>query len=504
MKYSTLLLVLFMLGFAGCSDFLEESSLDEIRPSSIDDLMQIMVGEVYPLSNTVRSFQDFLTDDVECFGAQGQELMESPIENLYFLFSWDNEMFNERAGSHERVNAWKVYYNKIMGANTVLEYLDEVIGEQASKDNLRGQALTMRGWYYFLLVNLFGLPYNYGDPTENMGVPLKLKMEITGSYYRRNSVAEVYEQIEKDLLDGINLLENNPIVMSEYKINALAAKSILSRVYLYMENWDGVLRYTNEVLAEKSELTALASADEAAFVWQGSNAFGVYNMTTSNEVIWLYSNMGETSTFYTAGSFNYRAPFGVSDDLMDLYEFENDTEKKNFKDLRPFLYFSTSAYFLQGLPVYYQLYGCKCGKQSLTIGTKGIRTAELYLNRAEAYTRKFIALGDDNDRKLALADLNNLRRHRYDTRNVAYEPKDYRNGSDLLEFCKEERRRELCFEDHRWFDLRRYGMPSFTHTYFINTYNKEVITLTEEDPRYVLPIPKLALDRNPLLIQNKR
>ena len=292
--------------------------------------------------------------------------------------------------------------------------------------------------------------------------------------------------------------------MSEYKINALAAKSILSRVYLYMENWGGVLRYTNEVLAEKSELTALASADEAAFVWQGSNAFGVYNMTTSNEVIWLYSNMGETSTFYTAGSFNYRAPFGVSDDLMDLYEFENDTEKKNFKDLRPFLYFSTSAYFLQGLPVYYQLYGCKCGKQSLTIGTKGIRTAELYLNRAEAYTRKFIALGDDNDRKLALADLNNLRRHRYDTRNVAYEPKDYRNGSDLLEFCKEERRRELCFEDHRWFDLRRYGMPSFTHTYFINTDNKEVITLTEEDPRYVLPIPKLALDRNPLLIQNKR
>ena len=148
MKYSTLLLVLFMLGFAVCSDFLEESSVVEIRPSSIDDLMQIMVGEVYPLSNPVRSFQDFLTDVVECFGAQGQELMESPIENLYFLFSWDNEMFNERAGAHERVNAWKVYYNKIMGANTVLEYLDEVIGEQASKDNLRGQALTMRGWIY--------------------------------------------------------------------------------------------------------------------------------------------------------------------------------------------------------------------------------------------------------------------------------------------------------------------------------------------------------------------
>ena len=140
----------------------------------------------------------------------------------------------------------------------------------------------------------------------------------------------------------------------------------------------------------------------------------------------------------------------------------------------------------------------------MTIGTKGIRTAELYLNRAEAYTHKFMASGDDNDRKLALSDLNYLRRHRYDTRNVAYESKDYQDANDLLEFCKEERRRELCFEDHRWFDLRRYGMPTLTHTYFVSTDNEEVITLTEEDPRYVLPIPKLALDRNPLLIQNKR
>lgn len=86
MKYSTLLLVLFMLGFAGCSDFLEESSLDEIRPSSIDDLMQIMVGEVYPLSNTVRSFQDFLTDDVECFGAAGTGVDGIPDRKFVFSF----------------------------------------------------------------------------------------------------------------------------------------------------------------------------------------------------------------------------------------------------------------------------------------------------------------------------------------------------------------------------------------------------------------------------------
>lgn len=504
MKYRVLLLMLSILSFAGCSDFLEESSLDEVRPTSIDDLMQIMVGEVYPMSNTVRGFQDFLTDDVECFGAQNQEILEAPIENLYRLFSWDDEMFNEGAGTHDRVNAWKVYYNKIMGANTVLEHIDQVKGDQVNKDNLRGQALTMRAWYYFSLVNLFGLPYNYGNPEENPGVPLKLEMEITGGYYTRNSVAEVYKQIEEDLLAGVDLLEKNPLSMSEYKISVLAAKSILSRVYLYMENWDEALKYANEVLAVKPTLTALASAEDAAFAWQGKSPFGVYNVETSDEVIWIYSNTGEIGSLYSAGGYNYRAAFGVSSDLMTLYEFVNDTEKENYMDLRPFMYFVNSAYIQPSGAVYYQLYAFKGGKHSTTIGGKGIRTAELYLNRAEVYIRKYMASGDDSYRQLALDDLNNLREHRYDTRNVAYEPKDIRDAEELFEFYKNERRRELCFEDHRWFDLRRYGMPSITHSYFISTDNREEITLRKDDPRYALPIPRVALNRNPLLVQNER
>lgn len=504
MKYRVLLLMLFVLSFVGCSDFLEESSLDEVRPTSIDDLMQIMVGEVYPMSNTVRGFLDFLTDDVECFGAQNQEILEAPIENMYWLFSWDDEMFNEGAGTHNNVNAWRVYYAKIMGANTVMEYIDQVKGDQGAKDNLRGQALTLRAWYYFQLVNLFGMPYNYGHPEENPGVPLKLKMEITGGYYKRNTVAEVYEQIEEDLLEGVGLLEKNPMTMSEYKISVLAAKSILARVYLYMENWDGALKYTNEVLTEKPTLAALASAPDAAFSFTGKDPFGVYNTATSDEVIWTYSNGGEISALYSGGGPSYRSPYGASSDLMDLYEFSNDPGKENYMDLRPFVYFYSMAYIQASRPVIYQLYSYKGGKQVTTIGSKGIRTAELYLNRAEVYIRKYMASGDDSYRQLALDDLNNLREHRYDTRNVAYEPKDIRDAEELFEFYKNERRRELCFEDHRWFDLRRYGMPSITHSYFISTDNREEITLRKDDPRYALPIPRVALNRNPLLVQNER
>lgn len=64
---------------------------------------------------------------------------------------------------------------------------------------------------------------------------------------------------------------------------------------------------------------------------------------------------------------------------------------------------------------------------------------------------------------------------------------------------------ESCvFEGHRWFDLRRYGMPELTHIYFVKTGEKEILTLQEEDPRYVLPIPPSALEYNPYLVQNER
>ncbi|MFR7809971.1 MAG: hypothetical protein ACLU4N_12235 [Butyricimonas faecihominis] len=48
-------------------------------------------------------------------------------------------------------------------------------------------------------MNLYGFPYNYGDPKQNLGVPLKLNSSVKDEKFTRNTVAEVYEQIEKDL-----------------------------------------------------------------------------------------------------------------------------------------------------------------------------------------------------------------------------------------------------------------------------------------------------------------
>lgn len=121
------------------------------------------------------------------------------------------------------------------------------------------------------------------------------------------------------------------------------------------------------------------------------------------------------------------------------------------------------------------------------------------MNRAEANIRLFLENGNENLRISALTDLNYLREHRF---RQPYEDVNITDGQTLLEFCLDERRKELAFDDHRWFDLRRCGMPEMIHEVTINKGQVQEYRLAKGSDRYVLPIPKKVLDKNPALVQN--
>lgn len=494
MKYKIIIWgMLLVLGLSACSDFLEETSQDEVRPTTVDDLIQLMAGEVYPMNLYECPYLELLTDNAKCNGLQNQEQYRSMLENGRLIFSWDERMYEDLIGL-KGMNSWAKFYTRIMGCNTVLEYLDRVKGEQATKENVRGQALTMRAWSYFFLVNLHGLPYTVGDPRENPGVPLKLNMGVDDSYFTRASVFDVYEQIENDLLTGIKLMDENRLNVTLYKASPLMAKALLSRVYLYMGKWDEAAAYATEVLNEKPVLTVLAQGAD----WDRYTFTRLYNLDVSTEVLWIYESSETVNTFFSYGGFDHRPVFSMSDDLID--SFEED-------DLRLISGHERGMDFTTYLTYYCFGYkGTATGK-----GSKGIRTGEVYLNRAEANIQKYMETQDNSYRTVALADLNTLRESRYNILEEVYVNIEDRADIDvstpesLYKFYQEERRRELDFEDQRWFDLRRMGMPRIEHKFFVDSENDaQVFVLEANSPWYVLPIPKEASDRNPYLQQNPR
>ncbi|UIR54895.1 RagB/SusD family nutrient uptake outer membrane protein [Sphingobacterium sp. SRCM116780] len=502
----------------GCKKFLEEKSLDEVKPTTAKDLSSLMAGEAYPYQTNLSPILNLITDDVSANGGQDQLNYQDVMKKGRPVFSWSKQMFEELLlptgfSNTAYINSWEVIYQKIAGCNVALEYADQVSGTDAEKANMKGEALALRAYYYFLLVNMFGQPYNTAglDPKDNLGVPLKLEMAVKDELFKRNSVAEVYAQIEKDLQDAIGYFSAYPVEKGVYKMNETAVYTLLSRVSLYEEKWDQAILYANKALAKKSILSQLSTFNAVDYYLfnvntNTNNLNRIYDPAVSREIIWAYVPLsgGENEIFRSSLIPGYNAvrnpPYRVSADLLKLYDSQGDSQNEIYiGDLRPRIYFKYSPVILSFIPPNTVIRDYKPFDGGM--GGAGFRVAELYLNRAEANVRKYMQTGDDAQRIAALKDINTLRASRYDTRKP-YVAIDITDKEQLLSFYKDERRREFPFDGHRWFDLRRYGMPAITHYYEEQVGAGETFTLSDKDSRYTLPIPQAVLDRNGLIIPN--
>lgn len=497
----TLVLLSSVLG--SCKKFLAENSQDEMRPSTTTDLTALMYGDAYPYNQGIDNF-DLLTDDVQSNGLATSNNAQisayvTPFNNGTLIYTFNPNMFEVDNTIPPGANLYEVYYKRIKGCNVIMDYLDKVSGTEQSKNAILGQCLFLRGYYYLKLATLYAQLYQKEgiNPETALGVPLVLSSEVRDGGLSRSSLKQTYDQIEQDLLQARDLLKTNFEPTSAYRVGAVAANAMLSRFYLYRgmdSDLDKVINAANLCLAEKSSLTPLSSLLNANNLPNGTGIFDAVNI----EVLWVHgSNPRNDATYFpTTITGNTTPPYTVSSSLSALYE--QGPSNTNYGDLRYQMYFTkytNGGSFLFG--------SAKATNNSIG-GTRGIRVAEVYLNRTEALIRKFMKSGDAADRTQALTDLNYLRANRYDTRNNAYTPISITDGASLFAFYQQERRRELALEEgHRWMDIKRWAIP-VTHVFknadgFTSTHTLEANSLL-----YALPIPSSALSNNTGLQQNPR
>lgn len=487
---SRLLILFLALGFIQCSDFLEEQSQSEIRPSTVSDMEKILESTAYPTMTMGTLFNrstDIFTDNVKSNIVKEPSYVSLKDKELW-RFRWDPMMFNTGGGGLD-VSFWSLPYEGIKGCHLVMEYIDDMVGNEVRKAHMKGEVYALRAYYYYMLVNFFGLPYNYGDPSKNPGVPLKLILGVTDEQFKRNSVKECYDQIVKDLSVGIELMKANQEQSSKLisRMNYVAGYGLLSRMYLHMNDWDRTIAYADSVLNVRPELLDFYNTP--------TYSSGVYHETTPTEVLWTVNEKEDEN-------WNILKPFSPSEDLTDLYSIW-DIDNGAI-DLR--LVYNTLGFFKKDSWGNYEGWlDVIKGQMAQYWNNGGIRTAEVYLNRAEAYIRKYMESGNRAEAQTALDNLNTLRRCRFNSAYVDKTLEVFANADDLLAFCLRERRRELCYEgNHRWFDLRRLGMPEIKHIFLDqdNGYPTEYV-LQKEDSRYVLPIPEAVSERNPNLKGNE-
>lgn len=350
---------------------------------------------------------------------------------------------------------WLYIYNTIYIANFILERLPEVEGVPlAQRNQVTGTAHFLRGYAYFIAL------YTYG------GVPQVVTTDIeTNRNIPRASNDDILALIEADYNTALGLVPEDATSAAYIGKNAVQAG--LARFHLYQGNWAEAESFATSVIESgkytlESSFSAVVKEDftsEAIFEVGYSvsddpgtdgniglnNLFvGRREIIPSNEVVLALSSP-ESGDRFSSISFD-ATELGGNDNGWSVAKYGTaDADNNN---------------------------------------VVAFRLPEMYLIRAEARAQQDRNAGDNS----AQSDINVLRT-RANAPTVGAVSK-----SQMLRLIEEERRYELAFEGHRWYDLVRTGRATAVMTVFSPNWR---------DGYQLWPIPQREMQNNPALIGNQ-
>lgn len=504
-SFHLLSLALLMLLSSCQSDFLKEYSQDMSRAQTPTDLNELMMGDCllplglasihdsyYSIENANYAVLHFMSDELqENISASGRPDILRESETYFPYFCWQQDVFRNYKGSStmtsDEANYWDLAYEKIDRCNMVISAESDVTcdndDDRALLRHVMGETHFLRATYYYMLVNLYGKPYAPQTAASTPGVPIKLSAKVEDKEFPRASVAKVYQQILADLDEAEKDLSDVTQPENIYHVGLDAVYIFRSRVAMYMQDWTQAADYASKALQQNNYLQTVAG-------WTSNTE---YPISSSNKEV-VFSNgascFGNLVFAYPqrktdAWSDPYSPAFEVSDHLVRLFSANDGRRKAYITNEDDMNYHRWSYHKINNSYKHLGVYNTVSDVFSL-------RTAEAYLNLAEADAE----LGKDAE---ACQYLNKLRNSRIqDNTSVSL------SGKELITFIREERERELCFEGHRWFDLRRYSVdtkyPQTTtieHTFSTYTYadyedkrqETRYYRLLPNDDAYTLDIP---------------
>ena len=470
-----------VLTFASCTDLLDvqpRASIDSVTALTTEDAVNAAVNGIY--------------DRLQSTNLYGRDLVAIP-EALA-----DNGRATNKSGRlnpeyQNQVNAhfihWQTSYFAINQANLVLDALPKVEKmTQANKDFVEAQALFIRGLLYFELMRAYAY-----EPTVEIkeaskgGVPLLKTGVVDATQIKlegRASINDVYESIYSDLTNSIAKFTSSGRTATASFANRTAAQAMFSRVALYRGDYTNAAKYATDALATGS-VGRFQTRDTYVSAWRSANhpesIFEIQFQTNENigvntSLQTTYTTLVASGNRTTTGGFGDLVPTKA---LLDAYESEKDADGKVIVDVRRSLYELGTAGRGTAEIECTKFLG-RSGQVNLD-NIPVIRVSEMYLNRAEALARSGNAAG-------ALTDLNVIR-----TR-AGLPAATGLTGAALITEILKQRRLELAFEGHRFFDMKRLGLDIVKAA--------PVQNLNFTDFRVLAPIPVREIQANANLKQN--
>lgn len=456
---------LFLVGilFTSCEDAYNVAPDDEILEAnaitSVADLEKAALG-VYGFisgSNLI-NYSSRFTDDLRLpADNRGQGVQ---------VHTW-----NITAGNVTTTSLWSSLYNVISRANRVLDVIDGIPAntpeEVLSKSRIKAECIGLRAMCHFDLLRAFA--ESYEDSSSVLGVP-NINTVVVFEQPTRNTVAENYAFINSDIEMAMGMLDAS--FTDNTRLTSTALSALKARVALYQGQYETAISSATDVIGA----VELATTTEYADIWtDASEAEVIFKLKRT-------TGDGAVGTIFqdTNGDI-----FFFMSDVMLFHVLDNtfagDPRFGTMLDL------NVSTF---GEPVVGKYLGTDANPGLNDI--KLFRASELYLIRAEAYARS-------GQLDMAAEDMTALRTARGAASATSYTGETVE--SVLTDIIEIERRLELGYEGHRYFDMRRQGL-SLSRSEIDCEAAAGACSLPSDDFKWIMPIPQAELFANENMTQN--
>lgn len=461
---------------ASCNSFLEQVPDDRTEIDTPEKIQELITG-AYP-NGLYMPLAEALSDNA----SNKSIIAETSIANTWAYHYLDNNDLSIDSPT----DYWNNSYAAIAAANHALQAYNALnLGKEY--DYLKGEALLCRAYAHFMLGIFWCKPYNETTAATDLGLAYVDEPEnVVIKSYSRLSLKDFYDRIEKDIQQGIPLINNSKYKQPGFHFTTQAAHALASKFYLMKADWNKVIEHSNAALGNNAvsklrDLNTIATKPLA-------ERYDIYSAQTSGNFLIIGAKSRHARAFATH-------KYGFS--AKDSEELFNSNRLRVTWNVGGVTAGGLENYFIPKFRNYSRIEDAISDiGYPYTMATL-LTADEVYLNRAEAY----LMLGQQEKvveelnayfpqktlfpDTLTVEDINT----RYALAQININP-NYSATEEQkrwLQCLSDIRRAEFLFEGVRWFDNKRLGMT------IVHSSNRGTITLTKDDPRRELQIPSSAI-----------
>lgn len=494
MKYNKILTIVaaaaMVLGLSSCGeDYLETAPSNAVSEVSINSSLE----NLYITLNGIHKEMVSQETGYQCLGGEPGFMFCRDIEAddiTWITNTWCKAAYlgwtcnmNETSGYNAKY--WQIYYQWILNANKILKGVEEAPKtDEALYNQVKGEALCIRAWAHFNLVQLYAKRYAAGGNNSQPGIPYRLTPATEEK--ARDSVEDVYKYINDDLDEACKLLAG--VYPGYHHYSEMVAWGLKARVALAKQDYNNAATYAGKAIQfAEAKGGELMNGDQLmngfADICTKTKEAMYAARTPDDKTVYFYS-------FYAYMSWNYSATAirqGVKCINADTYDTMSET------DLRRAWFDPTGQASVPASTYVKQPYQNRKFTARSTANAVGdvafMRLAEMYLTQAEALARA----GKTAEAQTVFSKFQV-------TRDPSYVSKG-NSGDALAEEIMNSRRVELWGEGFRFYDLKRLNLPIKRGRNFDKTFCSFLEKAAGADG-WVWEIPKAETDYNKLCEKN--